>query len=328
MATWKKVITDGADLSDIGTPASDDKLLIQDTSDSNTVKYVDWADVGGGGGAVATYTNGVDNRVLTSSGADSINGEVNMTFSGSTLVVTGKSNFSDTVRVTTNNKGFAGTNSSSGIVSIASVNTSDQVEIGSSSNGLLLNSDGGPRIVGNDNYLTGQTTGGTYSQVIGVSSNDDVLIGRESLLNKIYLANPLQAVKGVELETTSGTTAASYGTGAEITYLGSSATGVNAGRIYYYTGSTWSAFSSATEAAQKALLGIALGSTMNDGFLLKGFVRPNATGSFTAGTLVYGATNASAVTSAPTSGFQRIMGHSVSTAVMFFNPSVEYIDLA
>lgn len=54
MATWKKVITDGADLSDIGTPASDDKLLIQDTSDSNVVKYVDWADVGGGGGSLSS----------------------------------------------------------------------------------------------------------------------------------------------------------------------------------------------------------------------------------------------------------------------------------
>ena len=46
----------------------------------------------GGGGAVATYTNGVDNRVLTSSGADSINGESNMTFNGSTLAVQGTIN--------------------------------------------------------------------------------------------------------------------------------------------------------------------------------------------------------------------------------------------
>lgn len=327
MATWKKVITDGADLSDIGTPASDDKLLIQDTSDSNTVKYVDWADVGGGG-AVATYTNGTDNRVLTSSGTDSINGEANMTFDGNTLLVSAKANFAQGVRATVNNYGLSGTSTTSTLVPIAKVNTSNEVEIGSSSHTLLLNCDGGPRIVGNDNYLTGQTSGGTYSQIIGVSTTNDVLIGRETLLNKIVLANPLRASVGVEIETTSGTTAASYGTGSEITYLGSSATGVNAGRIYYYTGSTWSAFSSATEAAQKALLGMALGTTMNDGFLLKGFVRPNTTASFTAGTLVYAGTNALTTTTAPTSGFQRIMGHSVSTAVMYFNPSSEYIDLA
>ena len=47
MATWKKVITDGLSLSDIGTPASDDKVLIQDTSDSDVIKFVDFGDIGG-----------------------------------------------------------------------------------------------------------------------------------------------------------------------------------------------------------------------------------------------------------------------------------------
>ena len=54
MATWKKVITDGLSLTDIGTPASDDKVLIQDTSDSDIVKYVDFGDIGGGGGTTTT----------------------------------------------------------------------------------------------------------------------------------------------------------------------------------------------------------------------------------------------------------------------------------
>jgi hypothetical protein len=38
-----------ATLDDIGTPASDDKVLIKDTSDSGALKYVDWSDIGGGG---------------------------------------------------------------------------------------------------------------------------------------------------------------------------------------------------------------------------------------------------------------------------------------
>ena len=54
MATWKKVIADGSSLTDIGTPASDDKVLIQDTSDSDIVKYVDFGDIGGGGGTTST----------------------------------------------------------------------------------------------------------------------------------------------------------------------------------------------------------------------------------------------------------------------------------
>ena len=63
----------------------------------------DWGSVSaslaaaGGGGAVATYTNGADNRVITSTGTDSINGEANLTFDGSTLGVIG------TVGIGTNN---------------------------------------------------------------------------------------------------------------------------------------------------------------------------------------------------------------------------------
>ena len=39
MSTWKKVITDGAALTNIGTPASGDKVLIQDITD-DVIKYV------------------------------------------------------------------------------------------------------------------------------------------------------------------------------------------------------------------------------------------------------------------------------------------------
>ena len=48
---------DGATLTDAGTPASDDKVLIQDTSDSNTLKYVDVSDVGGGVDWTATQVS-------------------------------------------------------------------------------------------------------------------------------------------------------------------------------------------------------------------------------------------------------------------------------
>ena len=47
MATWKRIVTDGITLADIGSPASDDKILIQDTSASDAIKYVDFSDVTG-----------------------------------------------------------------------------------------------------------------------------------------------------------------------------------------------------------------------------------------------------------------------------------------
>lgn len=41
---------DGATLSDVGTPASDDKILLQDSSDLDNLKYADFSEFGGGGG--------------------------------------------------------------------------------------------------------------------------------------------------------------------------------------------------------------------------------------------------------------------------------------
>ena len=47
----------------------------------------------GGGGAVATYTNGSNNRIITSTGTDGINGETALTFDGATLEVTARQEF-------------------------------------------------------------------------------------------------------------------------------------------------------------------------------------------------------------------------------------------
>jgi hypothetical protein len=79
MATWKKVIADGSSLSDIGTPASDDKILIQDTSDSNVVKYVDWADVGGGGDVVSDTTPQLGGDLDLNSNNITGTGDINIT---------------------------------------------------------------------------------------------------------------------------------------------------------------------------------------------------------------------------------------------------------
>ena len=49
---------------------------------------------GGGSGAVSSVANGADNRIATFSGTDSLNGEANLTFDGSTLVVTGDATIS------------------------------------------------------------------------------------------------------------------------------------------------------------------------------------------------------------------------------------------
>ena len=55
-ATNVKSALNGMTLSDIGTPASTDKVLIQDTSDSDNIKYADFSEFGGG--SVRTVTAG------------------------------------------------------------------------------------------------------------------------------------------------------------------------------------------------------------------------------------------------------------------------------
>ncbi len=68
-------------LSDIGTPASDDKVLIQDTSDSNNLKYVDFGDFGSGGGGSGDITSVVAGTGLTDGGTS---GDVTLNVAGGT----------------------------------------------------------------------------------------------------------------------------------------------------------------------------------------------------------------------------------------------------
>ena len=82
---------DGATLTDAGTPASNDKVLIQDTSDSNNLKYVDISDLpsGGGSGNVTKVGTPVDNQVGVWTGDGTIEGTTGLTYDGSTFGVTG-----------------------------------------------------------------------------------------------------------------------------------------------------------------------------------------------------------------------------------------------
>ena len=184
----------------------------------------------------------------------------------------------------------------------------------------------------NGNTLTIDINGGDFA-LSDSSSLDTYIQAGTNLLELGDAAMTVQATgkfyadAGIEHDEAGLTAAGAYGAGSEITYLGSAATATTTGRIYYYNGTTWAAYTTATEAPQKALLGIALGTTMAKGFLIKGFVNPNGATGFTAASPVYGATNSSATTTAPTTGFQRVMGNSISTSVIFFNPSSEYIEL-
>ena len=163
------------------------------------------------------------------------------------------------------------------------------------------------------------------SDVYLLAGNNELALGDSGM--PVKSLGTFRAEAGIEQDEAGLTVAGAYGDGSDITFLGSSTSTTIAGRVYYYSGATWVFYTSATEAPQKALLGMAVGTTMAKGFILKGFVNPNGATGFTAGAPLFGATNASMISTAPTSGYQRIMGHAISTTVAYFNPSAEYIDL-
>src|SRR5690606_10259404 len=65
-----KAAIDGMTLSDVGTPASTDRILLQDADDSNNLKYADFSEFGGGGGSgdVTSSANVAENAIVTGDG--------------------------------------------------------------------------------------------------------------------------------------------------------------------------------------------------------------------------------------------------------------------
>jgi len=190
-------------------------------------------------------------------------------------------------------------------------------------NNRTLDMDGNNLTIDNNGGEFTLKDSGTSDTYITAGSNELGLGDAGMVVNAL---GTFRAAGGIEQDEAGLTTAGAYGDGADITFLGSSATSVLTGKLYYYSGATWVFYTSATEAPQKALLGVAIGTTMSRGFLLKGFVNPNGATGFTAGAPVFGATNAS-ITSTIQTAYQRIMGHAISGTVIYFNPSAEYIDL-
>ena len=195
---------------------------------------------------------------------------------------------------------------------------------------------GGIYLDNNQSYHA-QNTGGS-NRVLAKADTNNVAVFNSGFTQTliggsqgIELAGPVTANNFIQEHSSDISSTGDYGDGADITFLGSSVTSVVAGKIYYYNGTTWALYSTAVEASQTSLLGMAAGSTMSSGFILKGFVRPSLlAGQLTAGQEVFSssANGAGQTTStAPTTGYQRILGHAVSSSVIYFNPSQEYVEL-
>lgn len=249
-----------------------------------------WIDTPSGGGGGVTVANQADNYVVTATGTtDALNAEANMTFNGSQLDVTGRIVATDFITLDTNNKSLKGQTTGALARDLIKCNASNETEVGNSSEKTVLN---------------GTSVDASALQFsCGPATMDEIVATNISL-----------------------SSTGDYGEGSVVTYFDtSSLNSTTVGRVYYYTGTAWAFATSSAEAGNKALVGVALGSDESAGFLLQGFVNPGIT--MTAGSQCFLATNASITNTVPTSGFSRVMGHSVTTTVMYFNPSADYIDL-
>ena len=269
-------------------PGSANRIL-----EANATGDLSWIDTPSGSGSGTTINNNADNRVITGSGtANTLEAESDLTFNNSTgqLDVSGRGVFGGHITISPNNNAFQGKTSSAGVRQLIKCNTSGNTEVGTSQEKTVL---GGTSVdAGSLQFSCGPAT---MDQIVDTSIN----------LNS----------------------AGDHGEGSVVTYFDTSASNsVNQGRVYYYTGSAWSAAQSSVEAGNKALVGVALGSDESSGFLLRGFVNTGET--LTAGEQCFLTTQATITNTVPTSGFSRVMGHSVTTSVMYFNPSQDYLDLA
>lgn len=258
--------------------------------EANATGDLSWIDTPSGGGSVS-IDNYAENRVLTAGDSDgNIDGESNLTFDGNHLTAANRVFVGSFLSLTTNNNAIRG------------------VDDGGTSRELIKCDGSGNTHVGNTAKKT-------------LLSGSSVDAGTLSLSCGTFLATDITA------QNTGLSSAGDHGHGSVVTYFGIDSGAVTtAGRVYYYDGSSWEYAVSNVEAGNKAFLGMALGSTEDAGFLLKGYVNTGTT--LTAAQQCFLGTQAQITNTSPGQGqFKRVMGHSVTTSVMYFNPEATYLEI-
>ena len=124
------------------------------------------------------------------------------------------------------------------------------------------------------------------------------------------------------------TAAGDYGGGAELWYQGTGTS--TAGKGYYLNSSgNWAQATNATAStASYGLLGVATGTDTDvDGMCIRGFIYMATAPGGSVGDPVYLTTSGDVTTTSPTANIVRVVGHKVGTNVIYFNPSLDWIEL-
>lgn len=87
VAGQSNVVADAT--TDTLTFVAGSNMTITTDASSDTITFASTGGGGGGGGAVSAVANGADNRLVTFSSSDALNGEANLTFDGTTVTYIG-----------------------------------------------------------------------------------------------------------------------------------------------------------------------------------------------------------------------------------------------
>ncbi len=143
---------------------------------------------GGGGGAVSSYTNSGDNRIITSVNSNTINGEANLTFDGSDLVVAA-GDVSASAGVLSSSAGvfFAGNMTGSGHIAIGKIGVGPGGDTIAADVGrtATLFVDGEARFQGSVNSSHIPIAGGTENIFLrpGTNSGDVIIADTAATMN-------------------------------------------------------------------------------------------------------------------------------------------------
>tara|TARA_R100000700_G_scaffold10439_2_gene15225 strand:- start:3358 stop:4455 length:1098 start_codon:yes stop_codon:yes gene_type:complete len=295
-------------------------------------------------------SNGVDNRVVTASGADTMNAEANFTFSNEEVVIASTSSAKPTLSLANQNSdangpglifakqpfGSAANNDVAGTIQYQAFNDANQLTAITSISSQITNVADGSE-AGKYNILV-TANGSTIQpglQLEGSSSANQVDVtigaGASSVTTISGSASTGQLTSTSIVNAISGNTAGDFGSGAEI-LTGISNDSVTAGSIYVLKNGVWTLIDADAEVTSSQLVGVATAAAASSdssaGMIIKGCVTlasAYTAGSDSEGAPVYAsATAGEATLTAPSSSGQivRILGFSlnVSNKKMFLNP--------
>jgi hypothetical protein len=268
---------------------------------------------GGGGGGSVTINNNVDNYIITATGtANTLNGEANLTFNGTTLTNKGRSNFSNVSGVANTTHYFKQTagDTFAGFL-IADSDGEDLIKV----EGTLANADA---------KITIGDTGNAYNATKVIVDDPNSKI---ELTAKVY-------PNSIATQATALSTVGSFDIGSRIADDWST-TGptLTAGRIVYLSGSIqWAQAQANASGSSYGMLGVVTAAESQREILIEGTIQISGSALFSgsAGQPVYlsAATAGQVTITAPTGSGQvsRVIGYitKANSNIMYFRPDNTY----